>query len=241
MAAEPRVLPDAPLRGLDKLLRATAGRKSRLHTLRGEFVPKRALIGLPALLLARIDGRALPGPWINREAVRYLDVRMRPDWRVFEFGSGISTAWYAKRAGSVLSVEDSPEWQARTQAALSDLENATVELVSRADYPLRVAQEPDDSYDLIVVDGLEDGLPVSDGRVGCVRAAMSKVRPGGTLMLDNSDRPHYSVVDEILASWTIHRIAGFPGQPLTPTETTFYIRPSESSATAQAATRDARR
>ena len=91
--------------------------------------------------------------------------------------------------------------------------------------PARIAREPDESFDLIVVDGLDEGLPVEQGRVGCARAAAGKVRAGGLLMLDNSDRPAYREVDDLLEGWEIRRFVGFPASPFTPTETTFYRRP----------------
>ena len=39
-------------------------------------------------------------------------LRLRPDARIFEWGSGASTLWLAERAGSVHSVEHHAGWAA---------------------------------------------------------------------------------------------------------------------------------
>ena len=63
----------------------------------------------------------------------------------------------------------------------------------------------DDSLDLLVIDFLES--PEAE-RVDAVRAGMSKVRPGGYLLLDDSDRPSYAAAYELLAGWRERRFTG---------------------------------
>jgi predicted O-methyltransferase YrrM len=43
--------------------------------------------------------------------------------RVLEFGSGLSTPWFAARAASVVSVEHAEEWLAYTQRLLGEAGN----------------------------------------------------------------------------------------------------------------------
>lgn len=109
-----------------------------------------------------------------------------------------------------------------------------VELLPARDFPSRIAREPDSSFDLVVVDGNErdesgNDLPPGLDRTGCVLAAMTKVRPGGVLLLDNSDLPRYRRVDKTLTDWHCVRISGFSSYPLTPWETTFYRKPVNQS------------
>ena len=40
-------------------------------------------------------GKAIP--WMNYSVVDFLEERLAPSWRVFEYGSGGSTAWWAAR------------------------------------------------------------------------------------------------------------------------------------------------
>ena len=55
----------------------------------------------------------------------------------------------------------------------------------------------DEAFDLVVIDFLESPEAT---RVEAVRAAREKVRPGGYLLLDDSDRPGYAEAYELLAA-----------------------------------------
>ena len=216
--------------GVQRVLRGSPGRKTRLHTMRGELVPLRALAGLPWLVANRAAGRDLDGPWINALALRFLRRIIQPEWNVFEFGSGRSTLWYAEHAASVVALESAPDWHAQVHHMVSRYAHATVELLPARQFPSRVAMEPDNTFDLIVVDGPDQDesgrdLPPELDRTGCVVAALSKLRPGGVLLLDNSDRPRYRRIDATLADWHRVRLSGFSTRPLTPLETTFYQKP----------------
>ena len=73
------------------------------------------------------------------------------------------------------------------------------------DFPREVDSLPDDAFDLVVVDFLE---APSVTRIDCLDPAMHKVRPGGYLLLDDSDRPGYAKAFELLAGWPFRRFVG---------------------------------
>jgi hypothetical protein len=150
-------------------------------------------------------------PWwtfkASDEAAAFL--ASRPDARVFEWGSGASTAWLARRAGSVTSVEHDPGWAGIMRPVLPD--NAVVRLVDPVpangrpdqelsrkpgfeglDFAAYVAavDETDGLFDLIVVDGRARGA--------CFRHAITRLAPDGVLVFDNVDRQRYR--DAIAAS-----------------------------------------
>src|SRR6202035_5764199 len=129
-------------------------------------------------------------PWIVPSAIRFLDRVLNPRSRIFEFGSGSSTVWFCERVGAVASIEDDANWYERVNRKLagSRLTNYTLQLTSAESYPSCVKQFPDNSLDLVLVDGNE---APNAGRLECLAAARSKVRPGGWLVLDDSDRPDY--------------------------------------------------
>jgi hypothetical protein len=225
--------PPATFGTLRRALQASPGRRTRLHTLRGELVPLAALADLPRLLLARVLGRTPDGPWFCTPAVDFLTRVVQPHWRVLECGSGRSTLWYARHGDSVLALEDAPAWHAEVGRLLAGQVNASLELLPAREFPARMAAEPAESYDLVVVDGGDhepegERLPAVTGRVACVLAGVRLVRPGGVLVLDNSDRPEYRLVDQPLDGWHSTRLRGFPNAPMTPTETTFYWKPPSS-------------
>jgi hypothetical protein len=83
-----------------------------------------------------------------------------------------------------------------------------------------VADQGDASLDLVIVDGR--------ARVACGLAAMAKVKPGGMLLLDDSDRPRYARLREALTGWHGRDYRGFKpgGGPVC--QTTVWTQPARS-------------
>jgi predicted O-methyltransferase YrrM len=163
-------------------------------------------------------------PWIVPASIGWLRRRMRSDWSVLELGSGRSTVWFARRAARVISLEDNEYWYPRTNKRLEEAGLANVDLRLRAveDFQREVAELPDSSFDLVVLDFLEAPEVT---RIDVLKPAMKKVRPGGYLLLDDSDRPGYSGAFELLADWCFRRFTGVKdGWPET-CETGIFRRP----------------
>ena len=148
--------------------------------------------------------------WTFRASDRVAEfLAARPGARVFEWGSGASTAWLSRRAGSVTSVEHDATWAAIVRPVLPP--SAAVHIVAPApatgdpaeelsqkpgfkgldfgDY-VRAVDDADGPFDLIVVDGRARGA--------CFRRAITRLAPDGVLVFDNVDRPRYR--DAIAAS-----------------------------------------
>lgn len=136
-------------------------------------------------------------PWFSFGAISYLQKHLQPQHTVFEFGSGGSSFFFARRTAAVLSVENDALWHSRVTALASErrLANLRCELhpvdTSRpSDYPSLsyfTALRPL-AYDVIVVDGYCDyenaqhGLLrhlAFDRALDCVR------RPGGIIVVDD--------------------------------------------------------
>src|ERR1019366_2881355 len=49
-------------------------------------------------------------PWLTFRTIDFLTNCLRPDMTVFEFGSGGSTIFIARRVRTVVSIEHDPEW-----------------------------------------------------------------------------------------------------------------------------------
>ena len=54
------------------------------------------------------DGDCLP--WYSYSMIAFLSDKVRPDMRVFEYGSGYSTLWWARRVAHVTSCEHDQYW-----------------------------------------------------------------------------------------------------------------------------------
>jgi len=143
-------------------------------------------------------------PWFTFDALRQVEAVVGPGTRVFEWGTGVSTIWLARRCAHVVSVEHDPAFHPSVRAALEErgLRNCRLELRELGGDDLAAQQEAyaavidefeDGSFDLVIIDGR--------ARTRCAAHAMSKVAPGGLLLLDNADRPRYQDAFDRLAVW----------------------------------------
>jgi hypothetical protein len=131
---------------------------------------------------------ALDCPWWNVAATRDVErfLASRPGARVFEYGSGASTAWLAKRAAEIVSIEHDRDWAERVRAMLSPFANATLlhRPIDGADNGyVNAVQLASGPFDLIVVDGRK--------RSDCLFAALPYLKPDGWVLFDDSGRKRY--------------------------------------------------
>lgn len=101
------------------------------------------------------------------------------DKRIFEYGVGSSTQWYASKGAKCYGVESNTDWhKAVTEAA----PEAEIYLCEKAiDYPFYIANVKGEKYDIVIVDGIE--------RDECINQAVDWVVPGGILIIDNWMQP----------------------------------------------------
>lgn len=147
-------------------------------------------------------------PWLPFRLIDELAELVGPGTRVFEFGGGGSTLWFLDRGCEVVTVEHVTAWSERLASLVT---SDRWELLDRSteggydDYIGAILQYPEDTFDVVVVDGR--------ARVLCALAARSRVRPGGWLIVDDVDRERY---DEGLAAigWPRRDVIGFaPAKP----------------------------
>lgn len=161
------------------------GRTSRLHDEAGNLVPVANLWNAPCALVTTLlrvcVGYRPVRPWISYRATRRIARMMRPEWVVLEFGSGFSTAWLGLRCGALFSIEHDQDWYSTVQRLL------LAKGLSRVRHLLRdgpaysdLSDWPDESFDFALIDGRQ--------RAACVCSAAPKIKAGGWLYLDNSDR-----------------------------------------------------
>lgn len=133
-------------------------------------------------------------PWFSYAAIDFLEGFVQPDMSMFEYGSGGSTLFFAKRARRVVSVEDNPKWHQWVSRRLQQqgLSNVTLKLCEfnfkepvgfeRSDYLQAI---PDEKFDIIVVDGSEEWTQV---RPICFQKAEGQIKQGGIIVVDDSWR-----------------------------------------------------
>lgn len=206
---------------------ADPDRRSRFHTLQGEFISFAECWRTPKLLMRRVLGQQSEGPWLAPPAVAWLDSILEESWTALECGAGSSTSWLAHRVGHLISLESDPGWYSQVNETLQDGVSGKCELLSLSlpDQHSFVVGLRDDSLDFALVDSAE---ALHCSRLDLVAAVAPKIRPAGYLMLDDSDRPRLSGVAELLPSWSRVRFVGMKMDPIVAVETSVWQRPGSS-------------
>jgi len=185
----------------------------------------------------------LPLPWINYRAIEHLDNLISPGTRIFEYGSGASTAYWVKRGCVVTSVEHDRDFFGKigaetgrhaavvllepkaernpsdhAPASLHSFHSSDFPGFSFEDYVRFIDRFPDESFDLILIDGR--------ARPSCINSAVGKVKRGGVLVLDNSDRKHYlEEAAVLLQNWPRKTFRGAVRGLVHQEQTTVFRRP----------------
>lgn len=128
---------------------------------------------------ACVDRDGNPIPWYTYPAIEYLSQFDYSDKKVFEFGCGYSSPFWAERAAEVISIEDNPIWFERWQSAFGN-PNLEIRLREEGEIYEDAILEDGSLYDVIAIDGKR--------RAECCRTAVLKLAPGGVIILDDSDR-----------------------------------------------------
>lgn len=155
-------------------------------------------------------------PWITFETINFLKKTLRPSFKIFEYGGGGSTLFFIKRVHSVVTVEHDKEWFKKLEQLIQNknttnwtgffIEPGKGDLINNPDaanpehyssldkasngsnyknYAIAIDNYADSYFDLVLVDGRS--------RPSCIKHTLPKIRKGGFLILDNSDRAYYLV------------------------------------------------
>ena len=125
---------------------------------------------------------------------RFCEQHVNPSMALLRIRQRPKHVWFARRVGRLTSVEHNADWYAeiKRKLAADGITNVDYRLVpldhtesepERAEYNpmpayVAVADElPNQSLDLVIVDG--------HYRTHCIRRALSKIKPGGYLMVDD--------------------------------------------------------
>jgi len=128
-------------------------------------------------------------PWITPGSFRYLLDVIEPDWKVFEWGSGGSTVFWANNCAEVVSIEHNKDWITRVTGMLKGAKNVDLRYVRGKPKGVKdrfrhyadvINEYPDEYFDLVFNDG------EASSRGWALNNSMPKIKIGGYLLLDNS-------------------------------------------------------
>ncbi|CAN5417457.1 hypothetical protein BH10ACT10_BH10ACT10_01700 [soil metagenome] len=173
-------------------------------------------------------------PWWPYVAIDNVAARLQVDAAVFEFGGGGSTLWLAGRVDRLTTVEHDPGWFRELTRSIEETADFHVELRESSitgtvssvvepgrffdNYVSAIESQLDDSLDLVIVDGR--------ARVECALAAKRKIKPGGMLLLDDSDRPRYQRIHSELCDWAALTARGLKSGSTDLAQSTVWTKPA---------------
>lgn len=185
---------------------------------------------VPRWMRDRRDTDSMRGfPWWPYSAVHFVEEMLPGGARVYEFGAGGSTVWLERRMGAeVSSVEHDSSWyEILKEEGIADLylfeplpdgRETSEKCPGYFDeYVSSILKYPDETFDLVVIDGR--------CRVACIRGSISKVKSGGVIYLDDSDRAEYSDADDLLAGWKQHVFIDLKAGGGPPGQGTLFLKP----------------
>ncbi|MBL7804672.1 MAG: hypothetical protein JNL02_13105 [Saprospiraceae bacterium] len=153
-------------------------------------------------------------PWLTLKAQEIISSLIQPEYKVFEYGGGGSTLFLCQRVQQVVTVEDHEEWFSRLKHTIkekgfSNWDGLFIRPEERKDnaikshtlpsdfisgakglqhltyekYARSIEAYPSGFFDLILVDGR--------ARPSCIQCALPYLKPGGLLVVDNTERQYY--------------------------------------------------
>ena len=138
------------------------------------------------------DAFGRPVPWATYPFVEFITPRLKPDWRVFEYGAGASTRFFAGRVREVWAVDHDAAFAAKLTPQLPGNAHVVVRPQGSAEYFSAIAVVTGGA-ELINIDGRD--------RVRCAEFAVRHVAPEGVIVFDDTERADYApALEQIVAA-----------------------------------------
>lgn len=184
-----------------------------------------------------------PLPWMNYKVIDYIEHKLVPKPKVFEYGSGSSTRYWIAMGCEVVSIEHDYKFyeemkiyldgkcdyrliEPEPQLTAYDNSPESPDLFGSFDFKAHKFEQyvksidsfPEGFFDIVIVDGR--------ARPSCVKRALSKIKRGGLLVLDNSDREYYlKSTAQLLEDWPRKTFRGTVRGLLHKEQTTVFQKP----------------
>ena len=182
-------------------------------------------------------------PWMNFYACEFLKSKLRPGLQVFEYGSGQSTKFWIEHQARIISIEHDRSFYNHLRKSITgsveykliepeiiygkymhdpgsshNFHSSDFKGYSFENYVRAIDAYPNDFFDFVIIDG--------HARLSCIKNSIPKIKRGGMLVLDNSDRNHYLREGLLyLNGWSVQTFRGNVLGLLHKEQTSFYTKP----------------
>lgn len=130
-----------------------------------------------------VDKSGNPIPWLTYSFIDFITERIKSESILFEYGSGNSTLFFAKKVAKVVSVEHDNAFYELLKNKMPENVNYNYCKLEEDKYPAFI-KKTNLKYDLIVIDGRQ--------RVKCAINSVEYLKENGVIIWDNSLRLKYS-------------------------------------------------
>lgn len=185
-------------------------------------------------------------PWLVFDAIDFLDKMDLQRKKIFEYGSGGSTLYWLSRGSIVISIEHNNTWYKTIANIVKDNKNIKYSYIGPEPCPYNLT--PDDAADpdkysssdytdnyyykqyVCSIDKYESeyfDLVLIDGRArpSCIKHSINKVKTGGFLIIDNSERGYYfEKTNMLLNRFRLIQFVGIGPSLKAPWKTDIYVK-----------------
>lgn len=145
-----------------------------------------------------IDKNGNPIPWCTYPFIKFIEPRLKKDFTVFEYGSGNSTIWYAKKVKQIISVENDDAWF----KVVSKILPANAKLIYiKSDIDgeyCRSVIKQNSKFNIIIIDGRD--------RINSIKFSVNQLTDDGIIVFDNSQIEKYKEGLNLLNSMNFKKI-----------------------------------
>lgn len=130
-------------------------------------------------------------PWYTMGARLFIDayIQSKDHIRILEYGAGGSTIYYSKLSSVELTtIEHDKGWVNKVANKLGPLSSILIHLPKP--YYTYTVKCSAAQFDILLVDGRDRNM--------CIEWSLSTVKPGGLVVLDNSERSKYNKAKGIM-------------------------------------------
>ena len=130
-----------------------------------------------------VDLEGNPIPWWTYSFNDFIRDRLNNEMEIFEFGSGSSSIYLAKKVKNITSVEHDKSWY---ELVKSKMPQNVILIFKKLEYGGKYSKsilEEDKLFDIVIIDGRD--------RVNCCINSVKKLKENGVIIFDDAHREKY--------------------------------------------------